>query len=68
MSKVENLASELCDELMLASSEGNLTDIKNTVVMLLEYVSCELRRNGNMAAALSLIELIKGFENSFPKT
>ncbi|SMC13728.1 hypothetical protein ROA7745_03587 [Roseovarius aestuarii] len=67
MSKLENVTAELCDQLMIEASSGDLNCIKNTVAMLIEYSACELARHKNSEASILLLDVAKEFERTFPR-
>lgn len=66
MSKIEEAAATLCDELMLKARSGELDCIKKTVLMLLEYSIIELNRRGDTDAAQTIQMLAAGFNRCFP--
>ncbi len=65
MSKIENLASQLCDELMIATKTGNMTDIKTVVVMLIEFSAIELMRHEHSEAASFLVHVTNEVKTAF---
>ena len=65
MSKTENMAAELCDQLMAEASTGDLQKIKTAIVMLVEYSAFEMARHHGANAAGPLFDLAKDFEDRF---
>ncbi len=67
MSKIETLTAELCDELMVQASSGDMEHIKSAIVMLIEYSGCEFARHNKPNQASYMFLLAKDIEYSFPR-
>lgn len=51
---IENQVSELCDSLMIKARDGELEDIQEVIVSLIEYAGYELARHSHSSVATSV--------------
>lgn len=77
MNEIQNKAAELCDLLMKEAKSGDLSEVEQTIVLLIEYAGYELARHsgGKLSTSVFLAaqDLTKAFSrqrseaNALPK-